>query len=194
MPSPDSTHRADAQLLAAYSRGDDEAARVLFERYYRRLIALVGARRGWVLRQTESSADVVQSVFRSVFARGRAGQIELGDDEPLWPLLVTIALHKVYNHAAHWNRQRRTPAREAPAELGELLQKGPAPEDAAMVSELIDELVAAFPERRQRIVALLIQGESVPAISRTVGVSQRTVYHTRQAVADTLQAVLHADE
>jgi len=183
----------DAQLLAAFEQGDERAADILFQRYYRRLLRLVAAKRGWMLKQSESSSDVVQSVFHAVFAYGRAGKIQLENDKQLWPLLVKIALHKIYDHAKHLNRQSRDPKRQASIEISNLLSQGPAPESALVLTELIDELVAAFPERRQAIVLMLLQGEDVPIISRAVGVSERTVYHTRAAVAQVLKAAAKPD-
>ena len=141
-----------------------------------------------MLRQVESSSDVVQSVFYAVFAYGREGKIELDDDQPLWPLLVKISLQKTYNHAAYWNRQCRDPKREVAAELSDILTQDPAPESAMVLSELIDELVATFPKRRQAIVQKLLEGEDIPMISRAAGVSERTVYHTRAAVVDLLKS------
>lgn len=186
-PGDDDAGLPDAELLAAYERGDQKAASTLFRRYYNRLIRLVAAKRGWKLSRLESSDDVVQSVFRSVFVRGRDGQFELKGDEELWPLLATIALRKIYGRAQHWDRQCRDPERIADDSVAGLPQANASPDGAAMVSETIDNLLQAFPERRQAIVSLLIQGHEIAEIARAVGVSERTVYSTRTALADQLR-------
>lgn len=184
----------DAELLAALRAGSERAAADLFSRYYDRLRRLVETRRGWRIRRAENPSDIVQSVFQSVFTPEAAAAVELDADgeADLWPLLATIAMRKMYNRTAYLSRERRDAAREVAADNGlqQALHAGPSPEDAAMVSEVVDQLVAAFPQRRRRIVAMLLEGREIGEIGQSIGVSQRTVYHTRAAVAEALKGAM----
>jgi len=182
----------DEQLLAAYRGGDEAAAQVLFERYYVRLVRLARERSGALLRGVEESADVAQSVFESVFVRGRASQIEIGPRDSLWPLLVTITVNKIRNRVKYWTRQQRDRRREVPLEGNDPLESGPLPEDATRLNELVEQLLEAFSPRRRTIVEHLLQNVPIVEIARRVGTCERTVYKTRQAAMRILEELLDA--
>src|SRR5947207_8697176 len=92
----------DQQLISAYRQGDEAAASALFERYYLRLLELIRRQLGWKLREVEGSTDVAQSVLKSFFSQIRQNRVEIGPDNSLWPLLVTIALNKLRNRGKFW--------------------------------------------------------------------------------------------
>jgi RNA polymerase sigma-70 factor (ECF subfamily) len=83
-----------AELMARLSQGDEAAAVQIFQRYAQRLIALARDRLGQVLRQKVDPEDVMQSVFKSFFARHADGQYKLDSWDSLWALLTTITLRK----------------------------------------------------------------------------------------------------
>ena len=178
----------DEALLAAYRRGDEAAAQVLFERYYARLVGLARKQMGDLLDQLEDSTDVAQSVFRSVFLRGRAHQIQLGPQDSLWPLLVTITVNKIRNHVKFHQRQRRDRRRQTALDTDrDPLEIGPTPEDALRLQETIEELRGSFSQRRREIIDGLLKGLSVAEIAEQTGMAERTVYKTRQAVREILE-------
>ncbi|MCH8042130.1 MAG: sigma-70 family RNA polymerase sigma factor [Planctomycetes bacterium] len=181
----------DEQLISAYRGGDDEAATELFERYYGRLIELIRRQMGWRLKQVEGSVDVAQSVLRSFFKQLRDKQVTVGPDDDLWPLLVTVALNKIRNRGKFWSRQRRDPRRQSPLVEGlDPLEREPSPDDAAVVQDLIEQLLAPFSGRRRQIIELILQGEPVKSIAEQVGTTERTIYNTRMAAASTLEKLL----
>jgi DNA-directed RNA polymerase specialized sigma24 family protein len=181
----------DDALATAYRHGDEDAAAALFERYYLRLLELVRRQRGWRLRDVEGTADVAQSVLQSFFCLLRANRIEVGPDDSLWPLLVTITLNKMRNRGKFWQRERRDPSRQVPLdEQLDPLESGPSPQDAAVLSELVERLLAPFSDRRRRIVELILEGHPVHSIAGEVGTTERTIYNTRRAVAKILEQVL----
>jgi len=190
-PGTSSEGQGDEQLLAAYRDGDQAAAQVLFERYYVRLVRLARERMG-ALRGVEESADVAQSVFESVFLRGRACQIEIGPNDSLWPLLVTITINKIRNRIKYWSREKRDLRREVPLQGNDPLETGPLPEDATRLSDLVQQLLEPFSPRRRKIIEHLLQDAPIPEIARQVGTSERTVYKTRQAAMQILEEVLGA--
>ena len=181
----------DEQLISAYRGGDEEAATELFERYYPRLIELLRRQMGWRLKQVEGSVDVAQSVLRSFFHQLRDKQVQIGPDDDLWPLLVTVALNKIRNRGKFWSRQRRDLQRQSPLVAGlDPLEREPSPDDAAVVQDLIEQLLAPFSGRRRQIVELILQGEPVKSIAEQVGTTERTIYNTRMAAASTLEKLL----
>jgi RNA polymerase sigma factor (sigma-70 family) len=182
---------SDQELLAAYRQGDEEAAAVLFDRYYPKLVRLVARKTDRRFQRVEGHSDIVQSVLRSFFRRGRAGQIDVGESEDLWPILTIITLSKIYNHAKFWKRNRRDVTRDIPAEsTGDPLLRDPSPEEAAVLSEIVGKLLEAFPQRRRRMLELLLDGFSVEEVVTEVGTSRSTVYNTRQAALNLLQELL----
>jgi RNA polymerase sigma factor (sigma-70 family) len=185
----------DEALIREYREGDEEAARRLFERCYVRLIELIRRQLGWRLKEVEGSTDIAQSVMRSFFGRARDDQVRFGPEDSLWPLLVTITLNKIRNRAKFWQRDRRDRSRQVTlAEHNDPLENDPSPQDAAMLAELIKQLLEPFPERRRKIIELLLEGHGVGEIAGMVGTTERTVYNTRMAAAKILeQLVAQAD-
>jgi DNA-directed RNA polymerase specialized sigma24 family protein len=187
---PDTEPLPDDALLEAYRQGNEGAAEVLFQRYYVRLVNLTRSQMGGMLCRLEDSADVAQSVFQSVFLRGRAHQIELGPDDNLWPLLVTITVNKIRNRVKYWTRQRRDQRRQVPLDARDPLETGPTPEDAVRLQELISELREPFSDRRRPVIDGLLAGHSVADIAAQTGMAERTVYKTRQALKDMLDRMV----
>ncbi len=184
----------DRDLISAYKAGDEQAASALFERYHARLIGLVRRQTGWRLKEVEESTDMAQSVLGSLFAQMRQNRIEIGPNDSLWPLIVTITLNKVRNRGKFWQRERRDPSREVPiSDAADPLEKEPSPEDAAIAQDLIERLLAPFSERRRKIVELILAGEPVGQIAAQMGTTERTIYNTRQAAAKILEQALAAD-
>src|SRR5580692_4035275 len=94
-PIPGAT---DQSLLKDLRHGDEDAAAHLFQRYGRRLTALVRARTSHSLANRIDPDDVVQSVFRTFFLRVRDGHYDVPAGAQLWGLLLTITLSKLRNH------------------------------------------------------------------------------------------------
>lgn len=186
--------RLDSELLAAYRAGDEEAAEVLFERYYLRLLELIRGERGVKRDRLEGTSDVAQSVLRSFFRRGLDGQITISDQSSLWPYLATITLNKVRNRVRFWNRQRRDQGRNVPLESRpDPLEAGPSAEEANIIKEIVSELLAAFSPRRQKILEMLLDGHAPTEIATVARSSVRTVYQTRDAARDVLAHLLGAE-
>ena len=183
----------DQALLSAYRAGDEGAAQKLFDRYYTRLIRLARREMSGRLKRLEGSSDIVQSVLRSFFWRGRQDQIEVEREGSLWPVLAKITLNKIRNRAKYWDRQRRDVARERPLPEGvDPVEREPSPEDAATLTELVAQLLEPFPERRRRIVQMILQEYPVKEIAQQLGTTERTVYNTRKAAAEALEQLLGA--
>ncbi len=183
---------ADEQLLAAYRNGDEAAFAVLFQRYAVRLKTLAREQMGPLLREVEESSDVAQSVWQSIFTRGRDGTIELGSQDSLWPLLAKITVNKIRNRGKHWRRKRRDRRRQVSLEDCDPLVADPTPDHADEVSNLVRELLDQFDERRQETIRCVLEDLPIAEIASRVGTSRRTVYRIRRTAMHVLEQKLFA--
>jgi RNA polymerase sigma factor (sigma-70 family) len=187
-----SSFPGDQELLAAYRAGDQSAAEALFERYYSRLIELIRRDMGWHARGVEDSADVALSALRSFFEELKQSRIVVSSDSDLWPLLITITLNKIRNKGRFWTRQRRDRRRET--ELSQdPLEGGVSPDDVVALKEVVELLLASFPDRRRRILELTLQGYPVKEVAQLVGSTERTVYNTRRGASVILDRMLSVE-
>src|SRR5262249_28653226 len=109
MPDP-----TDNRILADLCRaGDPEAARLLFDRYVDRLVALARRRLSQALAARVDPEDIVQSVFRTFFGRLKQGRFQLDEQDDLCKLLVRITVHKTLRQVAFQKAAKRDPSQEA---------------------------------------------------------------------------------
>ncbi len=136
---PDEAFRA---LVGRVRAGEPEAAEELLRLYepeVRRFIRLrlTDAR----LRRSFDSMDIFQSVFVNFFVRVAAGQYDLEEPGQVIRLLVTMARHKIVDHA-------RKPSHRLTAEGGARLLEGLA-EGGKSPSEIVSEQELLEKVRRQ---------------------------------------------
>jgi len=91
--------------------------------------------------------EVVQSVYRSFFARYQAGQFTVANWDSLWGLLAVITLRKCANQGEHWQAARRNIGQEVqPTPKSQSTIRGrvpgrePPPDEAAILAERLNEL------------------------------------------------------
>jgi RNA polymerase sigma-70 factor, ECF subfamily len=184
---------SDPQLLAQIRAGESRAERLLFDRYYTRMVGLVRARMNPRLEARVATSDVAVSAMKSVMMGVRVGEFELGEQESLWPLLVTVTLNKIRNQWRSQTAQRQDVRRNAPLDSYEwLLDDARQRNCETELKDLVDRLIAQFTQRRQEILRLVLDGHGVGDIATTIGVSERTVYDTRRQAAESLTRLLAA--
>jgi DNA-directed RNA polymerase specialized sigma24 family protein len=94
--------------LRRLEAGDEEAARLLWQRYYRELVDLARARLGTTPRRVVDEEDVAQSVMRCLCEGAARGQFAvLVNRQELWQLLATITGRKVVDQQRLLNKQKR---------------------------------------------------------------------------------------
>jgi RNA polymerase sigma-70 factor, ECF subfamily len=180
MPESDSF----VELMARLRAGDEAAAARIFHAFSRRLIALARNHLDTLVRQKLDPEDVVQSVFKSFFARHGDGAYQLEDWNSLWSLLARITLRKCGHrierfHAARRDIRRETAGRgpeDRSAATWEPLARDPTPSEAAVLVETVETLARELGERDRRILMLSLQGCPIPEVSAQVGCTERTVY------------------
>ncbi len=187
-------------LMARLRAGDQDAAAEVFHLYAHRLAALARARLDAVLRRKEDPEDVLQSVFKSFFLRQAAGQFELHDWDSLWGLLARITAHKCGHRIEHFRAARRDVRREAgppPSSADtlpgwEALAREPSPEEAACLTEMLEEAMRGLDDREREVLALSLQGHTPAEISAKLGRTERTVYRLLARVRERLEGLRDA--
>lgn len=155
--------RVDASQDAA---GADQGVRVgaLFDAHHQRLFKL--ARR--LSRNTDDARDVVQETF--LRAARSPGSIPHGvPNEEAWLVRVLINLCRDrWRQSAVRNRARANGYLEADAAVD--------PEPSLIARSLVRHALDALPPRRRAILILYeLEGATIPAIARLVGVTPVTV-------------------
>ena len=171
----------DDRLVARVRAGDDDAFEIIYDRYYRGLLAFCGQ----MLGSRQEAEDALQHSFASAYRalRGSSGDIELR------PWLYTIARNRclsalrarrsevavdaiadgagpVEGMAAHI--QRRDDLRDLVAEL----QRLPEDQRAALVlfelgDESHEQIAAVLGVRREKVKALVFQAREALLRART---------------------------
>jgi RNA polymerase sigma-70 factor (ECF subfamily) len=172
----------------------DDSSRAIFELYTHRLIALARNHLHVQLQQKVDPEDVVQSAYKSFFLR--YGEDALGAQEldDLWGLLSLITLRKCADRVRHYTTNARDLAREAGSECTdgaetwrEAIDREPTPEEAAVLAETVEEMLAALAPPERPIVELSLQGYSTREVSERLGRAERSVRRVRERVRERLE-------
>jgi len=130
------------EFIQRIRRGDQEAARLLVQRYERELrimarVRLTDAR----LCQILDSMDVCQSIFANFFARAAAGQFELATPDHLLRLLAVMVRNKVTDYARLHRAERRDNRRLNTSDITELemAHPGDLPCETVATAELLEK-------------------------------------------------------
>jgi RNA polymerase sigma factor (sigma-70 family) len=138
-----------------------------------------------------AASDVAASAIKSVLLGVCPGGFGLGDDESLWPLLVTVMLNKVRNQWKQHTSQRRDLRLSQPIDVCEWLAAESQQQTCQVeLDDLVERLLVEFPPRRRDILRLALEGFSVGEIAASVGVTERTVYETRREAGRCLLQLL----
>lgn len=166
----------------------DHADRVLFERYVTRLTALARSRLSPALRRRLDPEDLVMSAFRSFFVGVRAGKWDRDGD--LWSLLAMITLRKAARQARRHRAAQRSVYREssAPEDWQVADREGPSTEEALVLTEQIESLIAATAGLDREILLLQLRGEDAESIAKSLEVSSRTVRRSLQRIRELVSA------
>ncbi len=179
--------------------GDEQAAREVFDRYLRRLVALARSRLSDRLQQKVDADDVVQSAFRSFFVRARDGQYVIERSGELWSLLASITRNKLLKKAEHFRQQKRDLQRDQALAASDdsscdrAFIVEPTIEEAAALSDEVEFLMRELVPRQRTMLELRLQGQTIPQIADAVERSERTVrrflIQFRQQLEDRLQTL-----
>jgi RNA polymerase sigma factor (sigma-70 family) len=174
-------HSEDAGERAA-------AARLIWDRYFRRLLALARGRLDNRVRARHDEEDVVQSAYKSFCLRQQRGEFDLAGRDDLWRLLVQITLNKVRNAAMHHQCARRDVRRQVAATAGDddpwspiwvleqIAGATPTPEEALILNEALARRLQSLPEPELRQIALgKLEGLTNQELARRHDCTERSV-------------------
>ncbi len=177
-------------LLERLKDGDHEAARLLWQRYYPRLVALARQKLRGASRRAADEEDAVLSAFDSFCRRAAQGHFpDLKDRDGLWALLVVLTARKAADLLRHDHRKKRgggmgggesalRPAEGdgAPAGLDDLAGDEPTPLEAALLAEEVETLLARLRDPMLRQVAVWkLEGYTNAEIAVRLDCSEPTV-------------------
>jgi DNA-directed RNA polymerase specialized sigma24 family protein len=162
--------------LAQLQTGNDEAARFLWERYFRPLVELARRR----LRDSPLGGEdeqVALSAFDSFCRGARAGRFpDLAGRDNLWGLLLTITSRKAADLVEFEQRKKRHRGAARGPAVEQLAGREPSPAAAAEMAEEFDRLLARLQKPDLQAVALWkLEGYTNDEIAHRLGRKTRTV-------------------
>jgi RNA polymerase sigma-70 factor (ECF subfamily) len=170
--------------------GEDAAAREVFQRFARRLLALTRRQFEQRLAHRVDPEDVVQSAFKSFFVRHREGKLQVENWNALWGLLTVITLRKCADRVEYHRAARRDFGREAAVldvEACVSLDREPDPHEAAVLAETVEQLLRCAEPDERPVLELSLQGLTAAEISLRLGRALRTVHRLREQVRKRLE-------
>jgi RNA polymerase sigma-70 factor (ECF subfamily) len=168
-------------LVELWRQGDQDAARQIVERYVDRLMTLARRRLSQRLASRVDPEDIVQSAFRSFFARARQGRFVFAEQDDVCKLLVRITLHKTLRQVAFHKAAKRSAAAETPQgeehheRLLALLDGEPTPETEVAFLDQLEHFFGQLRPQERQILEMRIQGYSNDEIARELGIYDRKI-------------------
>jgi RNA polymerase sigma-70 factor, ECF subfamily len=166
------------ELLARLRNYDAEAADQLFDHFTHQLLALARTHLDDWARGKIDPEDIVQSVYRSFVGRFSADRLQLHNWDALWGLLSLMTVRKCLRRREYLLAASRDVRREVSLPNDALLpipSREPLPEDAAVLTDLVENLLRGLEPRDREIVVLYLQGYSLREISELRDCAYRTV-------------------
>ena len=184
--------------------GDQDAARLLWERYYRELVELARARLGQTPRRIADEEDIALSVLRCLCEGAAQGQFAaVVNRRELWQLLATITVRKVINQQRLLKKQKRGGGRvrgDSVLEVGdgdggagfdEILGDAATPEVLAIAVEEYQRLMRVLDDDRLRTIAQCkLEGHRNEEIADRLGLACRSIERKLQRIRQIWEAEL----
>jgi DNA-directed RNA polymerase specialized sigma24 family protein len=159
--------------------GDDQAARMIWERYSPRLTTLARQRLPVWLRRIVDGGDLANSVFGDFLLGLRQGRFpDLGDRDDLWALLACMTARKAINEIERALRQRRPPPWMHEPITDALVATEPEPDIAVMAAEQFERLLERLRLKDKILESIAIwklEGYTHQEIAGRLGCSCRRV-------------------
>jgi DNA-directed RNA polymerase specialized sigma24 family protein len=177
------TGNSVTQWISALKEGDQAAAQVLWEAYFRRLVGLAYARLRNAPRRIADEEDVALSAFDSFCRGAQADRFpRLDDRNDLWQILVLITVRKAIDLRNYEGRPSR--GRGRVQSVTELTQERieaiggnePTPELAAQLAEEYQRLMEQLGDSTlQSVATWKLEGYTDDEIAARLGCVTRTV-------------------
>jgi len=178
------------ELVESCRRGDQRAAKMLYDRYVGLLLAQAKRRLSQRLASRVEAEDIVQSVFRSFFLRLQKGEYQFDQGEDIAKLLLRITVNKTlrqvtYHQAAKRALQQETPQpTEANEALIQVAGRDPSPEEAVAYVDEVEHFLKQLPTEARRIIELRLEGFSEREIAERLQISDRKVRRINERIRE----------
>ncbi len=195
--SDDSMHGSVTFLISQLDLDQpSQAQAALWNRYFRRLVALARLKLGETPRRVADEEDVAAEALASFFQDHREGKFpELHDRNGLWPLLASVTARRAVDQQRKLLAQKRGANQvrgdsvrglEADGELewaAKLIDEELQPEYLAMMNEECERLLSVLGDDELRLIARRrMEGYSNREIATELGVIERTVERRLQLI------------
>ena len=154
-----------SSLISKLRTGDEEAAKILWDRFFAQLLLLTRGRLKTSSRAMSDEEDIVVSAMKSFCIGMRDGRFpELSGPESLWRLLLTITLRKLADKQNYDKRGKRDVSKLQPQcvdsnnhdeEVNSFISREPNPEIAAECAEQIGQLLESLEHADLKNIALM---------------------------------------
>jgi DNA-directed RNA polymerase specialized sigma24 family protein len=172
------TDNSVSHWLALLKEGEKAAAQPLWERYFRRLVALARGRLLGMPRGAADEEDVALSAFAAFCQGVAAGRFpDLADRQELWRLLMTLTARKAIHLVRDQHRQKRGGALTVEDEdLDAIVGAEPTPAFAAQLAEEFQRQMDRLGDPTLRAIALAkLEGYTNEEIAGKIDCAPRTV-------------------
>lgn len=176
-----------SRLLGGLRRGDDEAVRQLWQRYFQPLARLARTRLSARGGHTADAEDVALDAFYRLCAQlalQTSAQCfpQLSNRTHLWKLLACFTVREAFDLAKKETRRRAVVAEETALGMegfNSFAGREPPPEFAVAVADLLEYL----PNDALRAIAVgRMEGRTNPEIARRLGCTLSTVERKLQVI------------
>ena len=178
-------------LFDGLCAGDPQAAKALWDEYYKRLVSLARRALGNFPRRAFDEEDVALSAMHSFLKEAKDGRLyRWKDSREVWALLRTIARRKAFAQKNHELRQKRGNGKvrgesafgqidgspSTAAGIQRVSDAGPTPSQRIALAEKADQLLDVLEDESLRQVARLrLAGHNTQEIANMFGCCRRTV-------------------
>ena len=185
-----STPGSVTNLIDRLKSGDHEAARLLWQRYYQRLVGMARKKLQGKPRTIADEEDAALSAFDCFCRRAEQGHFpDLKDRDGLWALLVVLTARKAADLLRNHHRQKRGGGQvhgdsalrmaeddSSPGGFDDLPSDDPTPEEAALLAEEVETLLARLHDPLLRQLAVWkLEGYTNAEIATRLDCSEPTV-------------------
>lgn len=166
------------ELLCQFYDGDDEVASRIFQRYTRRLIALVRSRVDARFCRRFDPEDIVQATFSQFFSQTKTSRVVLKQRGDLWRLLAAITVKKIQNEVSWHTAEKRTVSKDESGSvlLSRVDQRIPDAADLCALQEEVSQVRNRLNPMQCKMFDQLMAGNQLDAIAENTQRSERSVF------------------
>lgn len=184
---------SEREFLDRLNKGTPSAADEVNQRYWPDLCRLVGQLWGSRLRGKEDPEDIVQSVLCSFFRGVADGRFQIDYTGALWRLLEKITRRKILQHVGRYEPAKRDPGREVCHNGDRLVAGDPTPSQAAVLAEVIENVLDGLEPVDSEIFQLRLQGHTQAEIAKKLELKRGVVRYKLDRIKDRLSRLLETD-